>query len=178
MKRMVSFNSFTTGIPSSDRSGLKGFGQLLGWITVCNAAGAVGAVFTGDDREEWYSTLNKPSFNPPDGVFGPVWTVLYTLMGIAGFLTWRSRGSEQDRQRAVTLFSIQLVLNALWTFIFFEMRSPRAALIEIVMLLVAIVLTMRALFKLSTVAGMLLIPYLIWVGFATLLNLRISQLNR
>jgi len=161
----------------SKRFKLSRFAEVIGWIVVCNAAGGVGALFTADDREEWYSPLDKPSFNPPDAVFGPVWTLLYTLMGIAGFLAWRSRGSERDRKQALTLFSIQLVLNALWTFIFFELRSPRAALVEIVLLLVAIVLTMRALFKLSTIAGVLFIPYLAWVTFAAALNLRIMQLN-
>ena len=152
------------------------FGGLLGSIAVCQAVGGAGEIWTAKGVREWYPTLEKPSFNPPNWLFGPVWSLLYGIMGVSAWLTWR-HGDERSRKHAFQLFSIQLALNSLWSFIFFRLHSPRWAFFEIVLLWGAIVLTLFALLKVNRLAGILFIPYLLWTSFAVLLNFRIWRLN-
>ena len=155
---------------------LKEYAGLIGAVALCEAAGGLGAIWTAKGVREWYPTLEKPSFNPPNWLFGPVWSVLYALMGASAWLSWR-HGKAGETQTALSLFSIQLALNTLWSFIFFRLRSPRWAFFEIVVLWSAIALTLVAVWKISRLAGILFLPYLLWTGFAMLLNFRIWRLN-
>jgi tryptophan-rich sensory protein len=147
-------------------------------VLLCEAAGVVGSVFTRDSLRDWYPTLQKPSFTPPDWVFGPVWTVLYAMMGVSLYLASRQR--EEDAavgSAARLLFAVQLMLNALWTYIFFGRRSPGWALVEIMLLWVAIASTALSFSRVSRTAALLLLPYLLWTSFATVLNYEIWRLN-
>lgn len=145
---------------------------------VCLLAGFIGSIPTAPAVPTWYAALSKPSFTPPDWVFAPVWMLLYILMGIAVFLVWRVGWERGDVKIALRLFGVQLVLNITWSFIFFGMRSPGAALMELVLLCAALLLTIRSFLRISRVAGVLLLPYLAWVSFAAVLNLCIVVLNR
>jgi benzodiazapine receptor len=151
--------------------------RLVVSIVVCQLAGGLGAVFTTPAIPTWYASLNKPSFNPPNTVFFPVWTTLYTLMGIAAWLVWR-RGLHERRVRvALGIFLIQLVLNTAWTIIFFGLYSLFGAVIAIVFLWVAILINIVTFGRISKLAGALLIPYILWVSFAGLLNYSVWMLN-
>ncbi|MCC6790521.1 MAG: tryptophan-rich sensory protein [Thermomicrobiales bacterium] len=153
--------------------------RLLGSILVCLGAGGIGSVFTNDGLQVWYRTLQKPSFNPPGGVFAPVWTTLYILMAMAEYLV--SQQSEEQPaavRRAERIFALQLGLNTGWSFLFFKLRSPLAALIELVLLWLAIVATIRAFSGISRPAALLMAPYLLWTTFAGVLNASIWWLNR
>lgn len=141
-------------------------------------AGGIGAGATAESVRTWYPTLRKPSFNPPNWIFGPVWTTLYLLMGIADFLVSRQVDGGQAIRQARLWYRVQLVLNTLWSILFFGRRSPLAALVEIVFLWIAIVLTIRAFARVSPRAALLLVPYLLWVSFAAVLNGAIWRLNR
>lgn len=141
------------------------------------AAGALGSVFTAKAIPSWYVSIQKPFFNPPSWVFGPVWTVLYVLMGISFFMIWRMSGGTEGRKNAIRVFLWQLSLNAIWTPIFFGFKSPEAALLVILALWVMIVKTIRIFGTLNRSAAYLLIPYLLWVSFAALLNGAIAYLN-
>lgn len=146
-------------------------------IAVCLCAGMVGSLFTREAIASWYVFLKKPAFTPPDWLFAPVWTLLYILMGIAVFLIWR-RGFDQFQVReSMIIFIIQLILNAGWSYAFFGLKSPLTGLIVIVPLWTAILLTIINFFKVSRVAACLLIPYIIWVSFATVLNFFFYLLN-
>lgn len=145
-------------------------------IGVSLGAGAIGSLATTPNIPTWYAALEKPFFNPPNWVFGPVWTLLYILMGVSLYLVWTAK-SKQSKQRAYTLFAIQLALNTLWSIVFFGLQQPWWAVIVIVMLLVAIGLTMQAFSKFSRTAALLLIPYIAWVTFATALNTAVAILN-
>ena len=152
--------------------------KLVVSIVACLAAGAIGSIFTRDAIPTWYATLEKPSFNPPNWLFAPVWTLLYVLMGIAAFLVWR-KGSENRQVRiALIVFLVQLVLNALWSVVFFGLESPLYGLIVIVVLWVAILFTVLRFLRISLAASVLLWPYLLWVTFAAVLNASIWLLNR
>lgn len=142
-------------------------------------AGFVGSLVMVDGGfRPWYSSIEKPAFTPPDWLFGPVWTTLYILMGVAAYLVWR-RGSESQGVRvALGWFLVQLVLNASWTPIFFGWRRIGLALVVMVLLWAAIVATIRYFCRVSKLAGMLLVPYLLWVSFAIVLNAAIWRLNR
>ncbi len=155
---------------------VKNWPLLISAILLCEGAGVLGSFFTISAITTWYATLNKPSFSPPNFLFGPVWTALYALMGISLYLVWKSK--DKSKLRAVHLFFIQLGLNAVWPIIFFGLKSPGLAFIEITALWVAIFLTVLAFQKISKVAAYLLYPYLTWVSFATILNLSIWILNR
>lgn len=122
---------------------------------------------------EWYAALNKPAWNPPAWIFGPAWTLLYTLMAVAAWLVWKQIGWKKP----LLLYFIQLALNAAWTPIFFGAHQPGWALLEIIVLWIAIVLTMRSFFRVSSAAGWLFLPYLAWVTFATVLNFTLWRLN-
>lgn len=146
-------------------------------IVVSELAGIIGSFFTTPAINGWYSTLVKPALNPPSWVFGPVWTTLFALMGIAAFLIWK-KGLEQKRVKiALGIFLGQLVLNTLWSIIFFGLKSPGAAFIEITFLWLAILATIIAFAKLSKPAAWLLAPYILWVSFAAYLNYSIWMLN-
>lgn len=145
---------------------------LVVWIALPLLAGAAGSQF---QPGAWYDGLAKPSFNPPSWVFGPVWTTLYILMGVAAWLVW-------DRQRATArgvlmLFVAQLIANAVWSWLFFGQQNPGLALMDIVVLWLLILATTIGFWRLRPVAGALLLPYLAWVTFATALNFEIWRLN-
>lgn len=149
--------------------------KLGAFIGICESVGIAGAIFTSKSIPEWYSTLQKPSINPPSWVFGPVWTTLYALMGISAFII--SEKKVKGKKLALSVFAAQLILNFLWTFLFFGMRSPVAALVEIIALWISILVTIILFWKISKTAALLLIPYLLWVSFASVLNLQIYRLN-
>ena len=151
--------------------------QLIGAIVLCQAAGGLGAVFTAKAIPGWYATLRRPSFNPPNWVFGPVWTLLYTLMGIALYRIWELDPATSGRTLGLTLFFIQLALNTLWTPLFFGLHVLRLAFVEILLMLAAIALTAFQFYPLDPAAAWLLAPYLAWVSFAVLLNYAYAKLN-
>lgn len=133
-------------------------------------------VYAVDEANEFYASLERPAWAPPGWLFGPVWTALYALMALAAWLVWR-RGGWAAQRRPLTLYLVQLALNALWTPIFFGLRQPGLAFAEIVALLIAIVATLCAFWKASRVAGALLAPYLVWVAFATALSFSLWRMN-
>lgn len=151
--------------------------KLIGCIVLCQLAGLIGSIFTFEAIPTWYAALIKPPFNPPNWVFGPVWTVLYTLMGISLFLVWKKGDKGFNIKNAVIIFIIQLLLNAVWSAIFFGAKSVLSAFILISLLWIAILLTMIQFNKVSKPAAYLLLPYLLWVSFASYLNLSIYILN-
>ena len=149
---------------------------LLVVLVICFGVSVAGGAVTASSVGTWYQALQKPPFNPPDWLFAPVWTVLYVMMAVAGWRVWRKHGLRGARA-AMALFGIQLALNLAWSFVFFGYRLIGAALIEIVVLLVAIVLTTILLWRRDRFAGVLFIPYAGWVAFATALNFALWQLN-
>lgn len=155
---------------------MKNAPKLLTSIAISFAAAAIGSLATIPNIPTWYATLEKPFFNPPNWVFGPVWSVLYLLMGISLYLVWVSR-SKQPKRKAFALFGLQLFLNTLWSLTFFGLQVPWLAVGVILALLISIILTMREFNRHSRVAPFLLIPYVAWVSFATLLNISIAALN-
>lgn len=160
-------------LPAVPRRNLR---PLLVSLAICFGVQAVSSLLTAAGVRDWYPTLTKPTWTPPDQLFGPVWTVLYLLMGIAAWLVWhRSRGPE--RRLALGLFAVQLVLNAVWSGLFFALRNPAAAFADIVALWVAIVATLASFARVSATAAGLLVPYLLWITYATALNGAIWLLN-
>lgn len=148
---------------------------LVGWLVVSFAASAVGAV-ASIQAKSFYSQLSQPDWAPPPGVFGPVWTVLYALMGIAAWLVWCSGGFRANRP-ALMLFLLQLACNALWSWFFFVWHHGALALADIFVLWILIVVTLVCFWRVRPLAGALLIPYLLWVSFASALNYTLWQLN-
>ena len=148
---------------------------LAGWLLVAFAGAAIGAI-ASIDAASFYGQLMRPAWAPPSGLFGPVWSVLYFLMGISAWLVWRSGGFREDR-RALALFLVQLALNALWSWIFFAWHQGGFALAEILVLWSLIVATLVSFRRQSPVAGLLLLPYLLWVTFATALTFSVWRLN-
>lgn len=157
--------------------GLAELFRLVVSIAICQAAGLVGSFFTRPAIPTWYATLQKPAFNPPNWVFGPVWTTLFLLMGIALFLVWRKGLQAEGVAVALVVFTIHLVLNVLWSFFFFGMRSPLAGFVAILILSVAICATIFTFGRVSRPASVLLIPYIGWVSFAAFLNFHLWRLN-
>lgn len=151
--------------------------KLLISIVFCMSAGIIGSFFTISSIPNWYMNLNKPIFAPPNWLFGPVWTLLYILMGISLYLVWIKLESNPNSKKAIKIFLLQLGLNFIWTPVFFGLRSPLFGLLIIIALLISIVVTMKSFFTISKVAMYLLIPYLLWVSFATILNAAIYWLN-
>lgn len=149
---------------------------LLAFVAVCFAAAGLGSLFTTPQVAPggWYDSLDKPFFTPPGWLFGPVWTVLYLAMAVSGWLVWRRQGFSGA---AMSLFFVQLALNLGWSIVFFGLRAPALGLVEITVLWVAILLTILAFRGISRPAALLLVPYLAWVTFATLLNAGIWWLN-
>lgn len=147
--------------------------RLAASIGICQLAGVIGGLFTASSVSTWYLTLNKPWFNPPAWLFGPVWIALYALMGVALYLVWE-KGPER---KALILFFIQLALNILWSALFFGLQKPWLAFIEIIVLWLAILATLLSFREISRTAAYLLILYLAWVSFAAALNLALAMLN-
>ncbi|MGA9192088.1 MAG: TspO/MBR family protein [Anaerolineales bacterium] len=150
---------------------------LVGCIVVPFVIGGLGGWITTGSLTDWYSGLQKPSWNPPSAVFGPVWSFLYLLMGIALWRIMRMGWGTEGVQPAVIWFAVQLVLNFGWSLIFFGLRAPGPALIEILVLLAAVLITTRRFYVLEPAAGWLLVPYILWAAFATVLNGTIWRLN-
>ncbi|WJI15073.1 tryptophan-rich sensory protein [Pseudoxanthomonas winnipegensis] len=148
---------------------------LVGWLLLVLVAGAIGAA-ASVQAATFYATLALPSWAPPAAVFGPVWSVLYVLMGIAAWLVWR-RGGWAAQRRALTVFVAQLALNALWSWLFFGWHLGAAAMLDIVVLWVLIVVTVAMFWRVRPLAGALLLPYLAWVSFASALNYAVWHLN-
>ena len=148
--------------------------KLISSVLICQSAGIIGSFFTVSSVSTWYVTLHKPFFNPPAWVFGPVWITLYLLMGISLYLIWNSKKKSKP---AMVFFSVQLVLNSLWSILFFGLQNPLFAGIEIIILWIAILLTIVSFYKISRTAAYLLIPYILWVSFAAVLNFSIIYLN-
>ncbi len=146
--------------------------KLVSSIILCELAGIIGSFFTISAISNWYIYLNKPSFSPPNYLFGPVWTTLYFLMGVSLYLVW------QKKKKVPSIFWVQLFLNAIWSILFFGLKSPILGLLDIIFLLIAIVLTVKSFYKSSKAAAFLLLPYLAWVTFATVLNFSIWILNK
>ncbi len=148
-------------------------------LMTCLVVGYLSGMVTKDSITTWYPTLVKPSFNPPNWIFAPVWTILYIMMGVAGGMVWnRMEQDAENVKKAFMFFIIQLALNAIWSLLFFYLHNPFLSLIEIVLLWLMIFETYTQFKKIDKVAGMLLIPYLAWVSFAMVLNGSIWWLNR
>jgi tryptophan-rich sensory protein len=145
--------------------------KLIISILICLAVGGISGFFTANSVSTWYKDLNKPSFNPPNYLFGPVWTILYILMGVALYFIWTS-----NNKTAIIFFIIQLALNFAWSLLFFQLKNPLIALIEILLLLTAMILTV--FYARNPTVTYLFIPYILWVSFATILNASIFFLNR
>lgn len=149
---------------------------LGGFIAVCFTVAFIGGAVTATSVGTWYQTLNKPFFTPPDWIFAPVWNALYMMMALAGFLVWRESDGDV-RRTALTYFAVQLILNLLWSFIFFGAKAIGAAFFELLALLVAIIITTIHFWKIDKRAGLLFLPYLIWSSYAAVLNGAIWRLN-
>ncbi len=146
-------------------------------VSICLLIGFLSSFATQSSVNTWYTTLNKPSFNPPNSVFAPVWTVLYVLMGVAAGIVWSKGFHHIWVKTALYHFGFQLLLNSLWSIVFFGFKNPFWALIVIFALVAFILLTIRWFRVVSKLAALLMIPYLLWVAFATILNFSIWQLN-
>jgi len=149
------------------------FFGLFGWIALCLIASATGAFIHPDD---WYANLNKPSWNPPNSIFGPVWVTLYFTMAISAWMIWQRGGWAHQRMQLV-FFLAQLVLNALWTPLFFGLHKPAWALFNIILLWLSVAATIVLFFRVSKTAAWLLTPYLVWVSFAAFLNYTLWRMN-
>ncbi len=150
--------------------------SLVAFIILCLAVSSVGGAITATSVDTWYQTLEKPSFNPPDWVFAPVWTALYILMGLAAWRIWRFR-SIANTVKALSIFGVQLGLNLSWSILFFGLQRVDLALIEIFILLATIVLNAILFWRIDRLAGLIFVPYVLWVTFATILNASIWLLN-
>lgn len=186
---------FVSGIPLLEKSADKKWGtnkayldykrttsvlipmpKLIASLLLSFSAAAIGSLATTANIPTWYASLDKPFFNPPNWVFGPVWTILYTLMGISLYLVWTS-STKRPRQTAYILFGCQLVLNTLWSLVFFGLHSPEAGLVIILALIASVIYTIKTFRLHSRLAANLLLPYLAWISFAASLNLAIAVLN-
>jgi translocator protein len=151
--------------------------KILISTSACLCLGALSGIATSSSITSWYLHINKPSFNPPNWVFGPAWTILYLFMGIAFALIWNVGIEKETVKKALRIFLIQFVLNLIWSVLFFTLQNPMIAFIDIVILLIAIGITIKHFLPLHKTAAYLLFPYLLWVSFATLLNGSIWYLN-
>ena len=152
------------------------FAGFLGFLTANFLVAGVGGIATASSVQDWYQNLDRPPWRPPDWVFGPVWTALYTLMAIAAWLVWTT--PHENRDKALHWYWAQLTMNGLWSWLFFFFRSPWAGFTDIVLLLFAVVRTIREFFTVRFSAALLLLPYLLWISFAAALNLSIALRNR
>lgn len=151
--------------------------KLVAAILVCQVAGFIGSFFTAPSIPAWYASIEKPAFTPPNWVFAPVWTTLFVLMGISLYLVWDRGFERKDVKFAVYVFGVQLFLNILWSLLFFGLQNPLLALIEIVLLWIAILVNIVFFYRISKRAGVLLIPYIVWVSLAAFLNYGVWVLN-
>jgi tryptophan-rich sensory protein len=152
-------------------------GKFIVSILVCQLAGIIGSFFTAPAIPTWYAELKKPDFVPPSWVFAPAWIFLFFLMGISLYLIWSKDLEKKEVRTSLFVFFIQLIFNILWSFLFFGLRSPLFGLYDIIILWFAIFVTILSFYRVSKWAAFLLIPYILWVSFATLLNFSIWQLN-
>jgi translocator protein len=150
---------------------------LLAFIVLCEAAGLIGTVFTINSIPTWYAALIKPSFNPPAWLFAPVWTVLYLLMGVSAYLIYEKGIKNRDVRVALYIFAVQLVLNVLWTAAFFGLRSITLGLVAIILLWCAIAVATIAFYRIRRSAGWIMLPYILWVTIAMVLNYYLLILN-
>jgi len=155
----------------------KDIAVLAGFILLCLMAGGIGSIFTFQSIPTWYAGLNRPDFSPPNWVFGPVWTTLYIMMGIAAYLVYAKGIRKKETKTALALFSVQLVLNTLWSILFFGLQSPLYGFICIIALWLAIAATIWKFYGIDKNAGLLMVPYILWVSFASVLNFFIWMLN-
>jgi len=151
--------------------------KLIALVILCIFIGSIGSIFTIPSISTWYDSTNKPSFTPPNWLFGPVWIALFTLMGISLYLVLEKGWKKKKVKNAVTIFGTQFFFNVLWSILFFGLRQPFYALIEILALWVTIALTIITFYKIDKRAGWILLPYIIWVSIATLLNFYVWILN-
>lgn len=151
--------------------------KLIIAVAIPLVVGGISGYFTVSGVESWYLTLQKPSWNPPNWIFGPVWTTLYVMMGIALFLVWKEDTSSELKAIAVILFAVQLLLNFFWSFIFFKLEQPGWAFAEILVLWLMLLACIFAFGQVNKTAAWLLVPYISWVSFATILNGTIWKLN-
>lgn len=156
---------------------IRNLSRLVGSIFICQLPGIIGSIFTAPAIKTWYPTLQKPWFTPPDWVFAPVWITLYLLMGISLYLVWKEALKGKDIKKPIIFFTVQLLLNAAWSPIFFGLKNPLMGLLVIIALIIFIVPTIYYFYKLRKEAGLLLIPYVVWVAIATGLNYAILILN-
>jgi translocator protein len=156
---------------------LKEVPLLIGSILIPLVVGYLGAIVTLSQISTWYSTLSKPWWSPPNWLFGPIWTTLYILMGIALFLVWREGLHRRDVRFAILIFSIQLVLNLLWSVVFFSFHALFGSFIIVMLLWLAILANIIAFLIISKWAGLLLVPYIVWVSIASYLNYSVYLLN-
>ena len=147
---------------------------LAGFILICLVVGGIAGAITAPSVDGWYASINKPSWNPPNRVFGPVWTVLYVMMAVAAWLVWRT---VNNTRTAMILFFCQLALNFGWSVMFFGVKSPGLGLAEVILFWLVLLATTLVFFRTSKVAGALMLPYLAWVSFAAFLNFTIWRLN-
>lgn len=152
--------------------------KLLMSVTVCLGAAIIGALFTSQSVDGWYTALQKPVFTPPNWLFGPVWTTLYIMIGIAFYLVWERPFPRKEKTAAYILFAVQLLINVGWSAVFFGLRSISGGMFTILGLWVVIAATIQQFRKISTLAAWLLVPYLLWVSFAGLLNWGFWYLNK
>lgn len=150
---------------------------LFAMVLICQTAGIIGSVFTFSAIPEWYRDLVKPTFSPPNWLFAPVWTILYTLMGISVYLVQSSAKKSRLAKMASVIFWIQLVINSLWSIVFFGMRDIGLALIVIILLLTLVTFLTIKFKDINKTASLLLLPYLIWISFAAILNFSLWTLN-
>lgn len=157
-----------------NKSGIK---KLLFSVFICLLVGFIGSFATQSSVNTWYDTLQKPFFTPPDWLFAPVWTFLYIIMGISLFFVWKEGIEKKIVRRGIVIFAIQLLLNLLWSIIFFGMRSIIGGAFEISILWILILTNIIIFFRISKIAGYLLIPYFLWISFASILNFSLYFLN-
>lgn len=146
-------------------------------IVICQSAGIFCSLFTFDAISDWYVTLEKPLFAPPNWIFGPVWIILYFLMGVSLYIVWENELKSKSRKVFFTVFGIQLILNALWSLLFFGLKSPLLGLVDIILLDIMVIFTIIYSKSISKLAAILLVPYLVWIIFASILNFAIFLLN-
>lgn len=150
--------------------------KLLASFLIAFLPGIVGSVFTFSKITTWYATINKPFFIPPNFIFGPVWTILYITLGISLYLAWSKIGNLKNK--FIILFFVQLVLNALWTILFFGLNYLLLSYVEILLLIVFVVINMITFYKYSKLSSLIMIPYLLWISFASVLTLSVFILNK
>lgn len=171
MSTMSSYNT-----THETRPWLRNAGIFIGCLILCQAAGALGTIATIPNIPTWYASLNKPSLQPPNWLFGPVWTLLYTLMAVSLYLLIRAVPSQQ-RTRAISIFAVQLLLNTIWSFLFFQFHLLGTSLGEILLLLLSMIAFCIAAWPVHRVAVYCFLPYIAWVSFASLLNGSIWYMN-